>query len=79
MQGLQESKSVSQNELHLTYKLTPSNLLCIKLVFLPGTKQLAAVDISGIDANFGELIDSYLQTNDVHGLISSVLAKARRC
>ncbi|KXN84640.1 hypothetical protein AN958_12240 [Leucoagaricus sp. SymC.cos] len=78
MQDLHESICVSQNELHLTYKLTPSHFLTMKLVFLPGTRQIATVDISGADGDFGELVDSYLQTNDVHGLIGAVLARARR-
>ncbi|KAF5357192.1 hypothetical protein D9756_006386 [Leucocoprinus leucothites] len=87
MQGLHSSSCPSQNELHLTYSLSPTpptnndNLLTMKLVFLPGTRHLAAVDVSGsgVDrADFEELIDSYLQTNDVHGLIGAVLARARR-
>lgn len=87
MQGLSSSSCPSQNELHLTYNLSSSfrpikeNLLTIKLVFLPDTRRLATVDLSGPaaeDADFGELIDTYLQSNDVHGLISAILARARR-
>jgi hypothetical protein len=51
----------------------------MKLVFLPGTRQLATVDINDdVEGDYGELIDAYLQTNDVHGLIGAVLARARR-
>ena len=87
MQGLSSSSCPSQNELHLTYNLSPTiqptkeNFLTIKLVFLPDTRQLATVDLSGPaieGSDFRELIDTYLQSNDVHGLISAVLARARR-
>ena len=87
MQGLSSSSCPSQNELHLTYNLSPTiqpakeNFLTIKLVFLPDTRQLATVDLSGPaveGSDFRELIDTYLQSNDVHGLISAILARARR-
>jgi len=87
MQGLSSSSCPSQNELHLTYNLSHAiqpvkeDLLTIKLVFLPDTRQLATVDLSGPaveGGDFRELIDTYLQSNDVHGLISAILARARR-
>ena len=87
MQGLSSSSCPSQNELHLTYNLSHTiqpakeDLLTIKLVFLPDTRQLATVDLSGPaveGGDFRELIDTYLQSNDVHGLISAILARARR-
>ena len=88
MQGLSSSSCPSQNELHLTYRLLPAakeeeeeNLLTIKLVFLPDTRQLATVDLSGPaveGGDFRELVDGYLQSDDVHGLVSAVLARARR-
>jgi len=86
MQGLSSSSCPSQNELHLTYNLShiiqpaKEDLLTIKLVFLPDTRQLATVDLSGpaVEGDFRELIDTYLQSNDVHGLISAILARTRR-
>jgi len=59
------------------------NLLTIKLVFLPDTRQLATVDLSGPAVegggdDFRELVDGFLQSDDVHGLVSAVLARARR-
>lgn len=77
MQDLQESKCVSDNELRLTYKLQHKKLLVITLVFLPDTRQLATVDVTGIESDLSELINAYVQTNDVHGLIGAILARAR--
>ncbi|KAF9448140.1 hypothetical protein P691DRAFT_670074 [Macrolepiota fuliginosa MF-IS2] len=78
VQDLHEIKSVSDNELRLTYKLDPSRHIKITLIFLPDTRQLATVDISGFEGDFTEVVDSHLQTNDIHGLIGAVLARARR-
>jgi hypothetical protein len=78
MQDVQEAKTISDNELRLTYKLETHKLLTITLIFLPDTRQLATVDISGCEGDFTELTETYIQINDVHGLISAVLARTRR-
>ncbi len=78
MQDLHESKTISDNELRLTYKIEAHKSLTMTLIFLPDTRQLATVDISGCEGDLTELTEAYIQTNDVHGLISAVLARARR-
>lgn len=67
----------------------PSNHLTITLIFLPNTRQLAKVDVflapSDLDDNadrgrrldLGDMIDSHIQVNDVHGLVTAVLARVR--
>jgi hypothetical protein len=75
--------SPSENELRLTYSLhlSPSrqHQLTIVLLFVPNTRQLADVQISGLspESDLSDLIGSHIQSNDVPGLIAAVLQQAR--
>jgi len=81
---VEDSYSASENELRLTYKIDrPANLplqVTITLIFAPDTRQLAAVQTSGLDeigVEVGDLVDVHVQANDVPGLVAALLAKAR--
>lgn len=83
--NLEESHSASENELRLTYKLdSPSHShphrIVISLIFAPDTRRLADAQVSGLEdlgVEIGDLIDSHVQVDDVHGFVASVLMRAR--
>ncbi|KAJ6609092.1 hypothetical protein B0H10DRAFT_2044604 [Mycena sp. CBHHK59/15] len=77
--NIDESYQVSDNELLLTYRVW-RHLISITLVFQPNTKQLARASVTGLDelgVDIGEIVDSHVQTDDAHGLVAAVLARAR--
>lgn len=83
--NLDESHSVSENELQLTYKVdlpppSPPHRVTISLIFAPDTRQLAAVQASGfqeLGVETADVIDAHVQVDDPHGLIAALLARAR--
>ncbi|KAI9431011.1 hypothetical protein F5148DRAFT_177302 [Russula earlei] len=82
--SMQPSRSISENELVLSYAINPSvktkdtRIIVIVLLFLPNTRQLADVRIEGLgELDMATAIDSFVQANDVPGLIWHVLSRAR--
>ena len=82
--NIEESYSASENEHRLTYKIdrppnAPHHIL-ITLIYAPDTRRLAAVQTSGLDeigVEVGDLVDTYVSVNDVHSLVTAILARAR--
>lgn len=82
-------RSISENELMLSYNAYAVNPLngsgtikghrvTIVLLFLPNTRQLADVRIEGLEnVDMTHVVDSYVQANDVPGLVSHVLSRVR--
>ncbi|KAF8191763.1 hypothetical protein BJ912DRAFT_963522 [Pholiota molesta] len=83
--NLEESHSVSENELQLTYKIdmpppSPPHRVTIALIFAPDTRKLAAVQTAGLDelgVEAGDVVDAHVQVDDPHGLVAALLARAR--
>ncbi|PPQ75263.1 hypothetical protein CVT24_007436 [Panaeolus cyanescens] len=84
--NLEQSKSSSENELILTYKLdSPSANIqpCITftLAFALDTKELKTAEVSGLEAIGCEvdqdLIAAHIHENNPQGLVAAVLARAR--
>ncbi|KAF9478959.1 hypothetical protein BDN70DRAFT_835162 [Pholiota conissans] len=83
--NLEELRSVSENELQLTYKIDmppPSqpHRVTFALIFAPDTRRLAAVQTVGLEElgiDPGDLIVSHVQVDDPHGLVAALLARAR--
>jgi hypothetical protein len=85
---MQSFQSISENELKLSYtvdlpsssaKTKYSHVIVIVLLFLPNTRQLADVRIEGLEGmDMANAVDSYVQANDVPGLIWHVLSRARQ-
>ena len=85
---MQSSRSISENELVLSYAIDPPNssaktkngrVVGIVLLFLPNTRQLADVRIEGLEGvDMANVVDSYVQANDVPGLIWHVLLRVRQ-
>jgi len=83
--GLKSSRSISENELVLSYAIEPSaktedpRIVTITLLFLPNTRQLADVRIEGLDElDMTDAVDSHVQANDVPGLIWNIVTRARQ-
>jgi hypothetical protein len=82
---LEELQSASENELLLIYKLDSSSRssphrIVIALIFAPDTRRLADAHVSGLEelgVEIGDLIDSHVQVDDVHGFVAAVLMRAR--
>ncbi|KZT10142.1 uncharacterized protein LAESUDRAFT_735107 [Laetiporus sulphureus 93-53] len=84
LHSLESYRSASENELHLTYSITPTNApgaaprkVRFILLFVPNTWQLADVQIEGLAGDAGDVVAAHIQSNDVPGLIASVLSRAR--
>ena len=80
---MQLSRTISENELMISYEIGPKaknpSIVVIVLLFLPQTRQLADVRIEGLEGvDMTNIVDSYVQANDVPGLIWHVLSRARR-
>ena len=85
LSSLQSHRSSAENELELTYALSPkpdSPTYTLTLLFHPNTRMLANASvasvngqISGLDLN--DLIASSVQANDVPGLVGGVMARVR--
>ena len=80
--SLESAHSESENELHLTYNVTPRNSteprqIFIKLLFVPNSRQLADAQVEGLVEDAGDVIGAHVQANDVPRLIVAVLARAR--
>ncbi|RXW14976.1 hypothetical protein EST38_g10876 [Candolleomyces aberdarensis] len=81
--GLEESHSVSENELQLVYTIgdsTPPIRVSISLIFVPDTRELGGVETTGFDTlgvETTELIEAHIQSNDVPGLVALLLSRAR--
>ncbi|KAF8504430.1 hypothetical protein F5888DRAFT_1655714 [Russula emetica] len=86
--NMQSCRSISENELVLSYAIDPPNkfaktknerVIVIVLLFLPNTRQLADVRIEGLEGvDMTNVVDSCVQANDVPGLIWHVLSRARK-
>ncbi|KAI9060911.1 hypothetical protein FKP32DRAFT_994131 [Trametes sanguinea] len=82
LMSLETSHFESENELHLTYAVTPRGSTArrsvfIKLLFVPNSRQLADAEVSGLVEEVGDVIGAHVQANDVPGLIAAILARAR--
>ncbi|RPD64118.1 hypothetical protein L227DRAFT_571695 [Lentinus tigrinus ALCF2SS1-6] len=82
MLDLETAHSESENELHLTYAVTPvgsteRRQIFIKLLFLPNSRMLGEVQVEGLSEDVEDVVGAHLQANDVPGLIAAVLARAR--
>lgn len=58
----------------------PPHQITITLIYTPDTRQLAAVQTSGLDeigVEVGDLVETHVQVNEVDGLVAGVLARAR--
>ncbi|KAF5387291.1 hypothetical protein D9757_005807 [Collybiopsis confluens] len=84
MQGLEEFEAASENELRLRYCIDTLNgctrPLTITLLFVPNTRQLATVNVQGLEGsklNLADIIDSYVQMNSVPGVVGTILAYGR--
>ncbi|EAU89178.1 hypothetical protein CC1G_08585 [Coprinopsis cinerea okayama7 len=78
--NLEESDSVSENELRLTYRLTESATATVVLIFAPDTRELAGVETVGFEevgVDTTDIIEQHIQTNDPAGLIALLLSRAR--
>lgn len=88
MLSLRSSTVASDNELRLTYGLPPRSgpgsaagdpSVTISLLFVPGTRQLAAaqIDLDGVDGevDVGDIVDAHVQRNDVPGLLTAVTTR----
>ncbi|OCH96242.1 hypothetical protein OBBRIDRAFT_765746 [Obba rivulosa] len=82
--SLDSYKQASENELHLSYAIRrPSrsarsmHKVLIKLLFVPNTRRLADAQIDGLEQDLGDLVGAHVQANDVPGLITAVLMRAR--
>ncbi|KAH9050273.1 hypothetical protein EDB84DRAFT_1450016 [Lactarius hengduanensis] len=75
--NVQLPRSISENELMLSYEIGPKakhpRIVVIVLLFLPNTRQLGG---QGVDMT--NIVDSFVQANDVPGLIWHVLSRARQ-
>lgn len=86
--NMQSCRSISENELVLSYAIDPPNksaktknerVVVIVLLFLPDTRQLADVRVEGLEeVDMTNVVDSCVQANDVPGLIWHVLSRARK-
>ncbi|KAI9441411.1 hypothetical protein H4582DRAFT_1932436 [Lactarius indigo] len=81
--NFQSPRSISENELMLSYEIGPKTkrprIVVIVLLFLPNTRQLADVRIEGLEGvDMTNIVDSFVQANDVPGLIWHVLSRARQ-
>jgi hypothetical protein len=75
--SLLSAHSESENELRLTY-LVREREVCITLLFIPNTRRLAEARVEGVeDSAVGDVVDAHIMANDVSGLVSAVLARAR--
>ncbi|KAI0051369.1 hypothetical protein FA95DRAFT_322276 [Auriscalpium vulgare] len=84
---MQASHSASENELHLTYNVdnlaSPDSqrrrkIVTIVLLFLPNTRQLADVQVEGLDeVDMKNVISAYVQANDAPGVIWAIVERAR--
>ncbi|ESK94654.1 hypothetical protein Moror_14290 [Moniliophthora roreri MCA 2997] len=84
MHGLENMELVSENEIRLQYRIQETklgdHLVTIILIFVPDSRQLAAAEVAGLEdigVDPGDVVDAHVQMNDVQGLISAVLARAR--
>lgn len=79
--SLTSSHSASENELRLTYALSPpeDREITLTLIFLPNTRQLAAANVDGLPpgTDVAELVDTHVQRNDVPGLVAAIVARGR--
>ncbi|KII94143.1 hypothetical protein PLICRDRAFT_50127 [Plicaturopsis crispa FD-325 SS-3] len=82
--SLTSSHSASENELRLTYALSPPHApddreITLTLIFLPNTRQLAAANVDGLPpgTDVAELVDTHVQRNDVPGLVAAIVARGR--
>ncbi|KAF9267824.1 hypothetical protein L218DRAFT_919570 [Marasmius fiardii PR-910] len=84
MQNLEDMEMISQNEIRLHYRVDNPRVrgavVRITLIFVPDSRQLASADVAGLDelgVDPGDVIDAHIQMNNVQGLISAVLSRAR--
>ncbi|PBK61594.1 hypothetical protein ARMSODRAFT_1008640 [Armillaria solidipes] len=82
--NLTQLDNVSDNEIRLTYKVDPSQSeprdISIALIFVPGTRKLAAVQVGGIEdlhVDVSEVIDAHVQVNDVQRVVAAIIARIR--
>lgn len=82
--NLEESETISDHELHLTYKVdgpSSSHYIIIELLFYQDSqRKLESAEVEGLTelgVDGREVIAAHVTSNDVHGLVAAVLALAR--
>ncbi len=83
--NMESLEASADNEIRLTYRVDVlerrSRIVSITLIFLPGTRQLASVEVGGLDntdIDVTELIDAHVPSNDAPGVIAAILARVRK-
>ncbi|KAF7301179.1 hypothetical protein MIND_00682400 [Mycena indigotica] len=77
--GLHDWEHGAENELQLNY-IVEQQPISILLTYHPNTRQLANVQVSGLEergVDVSEVVFKYTDSNDVQGLIAAVLSIAR--
>lgn len=82
--ALEESETISDHELHLTYKVdgpSSSHYIIIELLFFQDSqRKLESANVEGLTelgVDGREAIAAHVASNDVHGLVAAVLTLAR--
>lgn len=82
---MQSLESSTDNEIRLSYKVDvpdqQTRIVSITLIFHPGTRQLASIDVTGIEdmnVDVTEIIDAHIPSNDATGAIAAILGRVRR-
>ncbi|KAK0203896.1 hypothetical protein DFS33DRAFT_1475302 [Desarmillaria ectypa] len=82
--NLTQLNNISDNEIRLTYKVdltqSESRDISIALIFVPGTRKLAAVQVGGIEdlhIDVTEVIDAHVQVSDVQGVVAAIITRIR--
>ncbi|KAK0473718.1 hypothetical protein IW261DRAFT_1503060 [Armillaria novae-zelandiae] len=73
------SLTLHRSIINLTQLDNPRDV-SIALIFVPGTRTLAAIQVSGIedlDVDVSEVIDAHVQVNDVQGVVAAIIARIR--
>ena len=81
MHSLESFKSPSENELCLTYNISQPGerpyRVVVSLLFVPNTQRLAEARVDGLQTDVGDVVEAHVQSNDVPGLLASLLAQGR--
>lgn len=87
LEGLQSSHIAAENELRLVYDLISredlrsSRRIVIALIFVPNSRRLSHAVVEGFDddeLDVDGLVSAFVNSNDVPGLVASVLNHGRR-
>ncbi|KAJ3989338.1 hypothetical protein F5890DRAFT_1591972 [Lentinula detonsa] len=82
MQGLENIKAMSENELRLQYSVENKHgsfrSISITLIFVPNSRLLASANVQGMEGvDFSDVIEAHLQMNNIRGMLAAILARTR--